>query len=196
MEKKNNFCCIKQHQLRSALNESLPKILQILEVTLEKLVLRMDAEASVRSEEKFRDLQNQTNNNTINVYNSRKKPRLGIVTDICEEEEEIDYMSKRLMLAHTIIDILNTIEAGSKSQVIKTTEVPLLMSPIILSCINVRYFYSLQILKMAILSVKYFYISLNEPSKCEILLYSRYFIRFISNTILKIHRYNRTYGRH
>ncbi|XP_061390096.1 integrator complex subunit 5 [Musca vetustissima] len=145
MEKKNSFSCIKQHQLSAALNESLPKILQILEVTLEKLALRMDADASARSEEKFRDLQNQTNNNTIHIYNSHKKQKLGIFADYSEEEEEMEYMAKRLMLAHTIIDLLNTIEAGSKTQVIKTTEV----------------------LKLAVLSVKYFYIGLNEQSSIQ-----------------------------
>ncbi|XP_013101737.2 integrator complex subunit 5 [Stomoxys calcitrans] len=143
MEKKNTFFSIRQHQMSTALNECLPKILQILEVTLNKLILRMDADANERSQEKFRDIQNQTNNNTIHVYNSHKKQKLGVVSvDHREEDEDSDYIATRLTLAHTIIDLLNTIEAGSKTQVIRTTE----------------------ILKLAVLSVKYFFISLKEQS--------------------------------
>lgn len=124
MEKKNNFSCMKQQELTSALNDCLPKILQILEVTLNKLILRMDSDACERSEKKFKDLQNQTNNNTIHVYiNSYKKQKLGFNVNDAEDEEETEYLAKRLILAHTIIDLLNTIEAGSKVQVLRTTEV-------------------------------------------------------------------------
>lgn len=123
MEKKNYVSCIKQHQLSAALNECLPKILQILEVSLNKLILQMDTEASERSEEKFRELQNQTNNNTIQVNNSHKKLKLGAYADSTEEEEDSVYVEKRLILAHTIIDLLNTIEAGAKTHVIRTSEV-------------------------------------------------------------------------
>lgn len=84
----------------------------------------MDSDACERSEKKFKDLQNQTNNNTIHVYiNSYKKQKLGFNVNDAEDEEETEYLAKRLILAHTIIDLLNTIEAGSKVQVLRTTEV-------------------------------------------------------------------------
>lgn len=124
MQKKNNVSCMKQHQLTSALNDCLPKILQILEVTLTKLVLRMDAVASERSEEKFRDIQNQTNNNTINANSSGKKQKFDLtIDDKDEEENEGENVMERLTLSHAIIDLLNTIEAGAKGTVIRTTEV-------------------------------------------------------------------------
>uniref|UniRef100_A0A1B0BJZ1 Integrator complex subunit 5 C-terminal domain-containing protein n=1 Tax=Glossina palpalis gambiensis TaxID=67801 RepID=A0A1B0BJZ1_9MUSC len=147
MQKKNSYTCMKQHQLMNALNECLPKILQILEVTLNKLILRMDIDSSERNMGRYREQQNQANNNTIDIDgNKNKRLRLGLNSDDWnEEEEEEAYDARRLNLAHTIIDLLNTIEAGSKTNVIRTTE----------------------ILKLSVLSVKYFFISLTERSSTQ-----------------------------
>uniref|UniRef100_A0A1A9Z490 Integrator complex subunit 5 C-terminal domain-containing protein n=1 Tax=Glossina pallidipes TaxID=7398 RepID=A0A1A9Z490_GLOPL len=147
MQKKNSYTCMKQHQLMNALNECLPKILQILEVTLNKLILRMDIDSSERNMGRYREQQNQANNNTIDIDgNTSKRLRLGLNSDDWnEEEEEEAYDARRLNLAHTIIDLLNTIEAGSKTSVIRTTE----------------------ILKLSVLSVKYFFISLTERTSTQ-----------------------------
>uniref|UniRef100_A0ABK9MKX5 Uncharacterized protein n=1 Tax=Glossina morsitans morsitans TaxID=37546 RepID=A0ABK9MKX5_GLOMM len=125
MQKKNSYTCMKQHQLMNVLNECLPKILQILEVTLNKLILRMDIDSSERNMGRYREQQNQANNNTIDTdSNTSKRLRLGLNSDDWnEEEEEEAYDARRLNLAHTIIDLLNTIEAGSKTSVVRTTEV-------------------------------------------------------------------------
>lgn len=92
------------------------------------------------------EIQNQTNNNTIHVYSSCKKQKFDLITEYKDEEDKGENIAERLKLAHTIIDLLNTIEAGAKGTVIRTTEV----------C---------KVLKLAVLSVKYFFISLREKSK-------------------------------
>lgn len=117
MQKKSNVSCMRQQQLNWALNECLAKMLQILEVTLTKLILRMDEAATKKSDEKFREMQNQTNNNTIYLTTgSSKKQKFDLNTEQNEEESENAelYVHDRLILAHAIIDLLNTIEAGSK----------------------------------------------------------------------------------
>lgn len=124
MQKKSNALCIKQNQLIWALNECLAKILQILEVTLNKLVLHMDEQASDRSKLKFGEIQNQTNNNTIHTGGSGKRQKFALAFEQDTEGEDRNiYVAERFVLAHTIIDLLNTIEAGSKTTVIRTTEV-------------------------------------------------------------------------
>ncbi|KAM7364141.1 integrator complex subunit 5 omd isoform 1-T6 [Cochliomyia hominivorax] len=144
MQKKSNLPCIRQQQLMSSLNECLPKILQILEVTLTKLILHIDATASKQNDEDVKKMQNFTNNNTIHVTSVNKKLKISFHTEQKEKESEnaTIYVIERHILAHAIIELLNTIEAGSKTSVMRTTEV----------------------LKLAILSVKYFFISLTEKS--------------------------------
>ncbi|XP_037828005.1 integrator complex subunit 5 [Lucilia sericata] len=147
MQKKSNASCMRQQQLVCTLNECLAKILQILEVTLTKLILHMDAVASKRSDEKYREMQNQTNNNTIHVNGSLKKQKIELNTEENMEEagNSAGCLTDRQVLAHAIIDLLNTIEAGSKTTVLRSTEV----------------------LKLAVLSVKYFFISLTEKTPAK-----------------------------
>lgn len=125
MQKRSNISCMRQHQLMWALHECLAKILQILEVTLTNLILRMDAVANERIDEKFREMQNQTNNNTIHINGSCKKMKMDVNSDRNEMESQ-DIVRDRLVLAHATIDLLNTIDAGSKSTVMRTTEVTFL----------------------------------------------------------------------
>ncbi|CAD6993473.1 integrator complex subunit 5 [Ceratitis capitata] len=164
MQKKNSFQYMKQSLLTNVLNDCLPKILQILEVTLTKVVLRMNKLAEENGEEVFKATQNNNNNNEAN--GERKKLKFGEtdaeteakamdvdaqedekliigvpLTDSDESEEE-EKDAKRRILAHTIIDLLNTIEAGLKGSVMRTTEV----------------------LKLSILSIKYFFLALTEKS--------------------------------
>lgn len=124
MQKKSNVLYMKQNQLIWALNECLEKILQILEVTLNKLVLRMDEEASNRNNLKFREIQNQTDISTIHIRGSGKKQKFALDAEQDAEGEDHGIsVAERFFLTHAIIDLLNTIEAGSKTTVIRTTEV-------------------------------------------------------------------------
>lgn len=124
MQKKSNFTCLKQHQLMWVLNECLAKILQILDVTLSNLVLQIDVAKTKRVNAECRESQTQTNNNTNHIYGSTKRLRMDVNANeneglLCSDT----YITYRLVLAHAIIDLLNTIEAGSKTTVIRTTEV-------------------------------------------------------------------------
>ena len=124
MQKKSNVSYMKQNQLIWALNECLEKILQILEVTLNKLVLRMDEDASNRNNLKFREIQNLTDISTSHIRGSSKKQKfvLDAEQDTDGEDHAIN-VAERFFLTHAIIDLLNTIEAGCKTTVIRTTEV-------------------------------------------------------------------------
>ncbi|XP_067616611.1 integrator complex subunit 5 [Eurosta solidaginis] len=160
MQNKHSFQCMKQSLLPNILNDCLPKILQILEVTVTKVVLRMKKKATETSTEKFKESSNNSNGGDINAEKKKLKADaraeamdvdnsdedtkiiIGIPLTDPDEKEEEENDAKRRILAHTIIDLLNTIEAGLKGTVIRTTEV----------------------LKLAILSVKYFFLALTEKS--------------------------------
>ncbi|XP_036324648.1 integrator complex subunit 5 isoform X2 [Rhagoletis pomonella] len=157
MQKRHTFQYMKQSLLPNVLNDCLPKILQILEVTVTKVILRMN---------KLEEEVGQNSNKQNNEFNSERKKKKTIAADVGAEamdvdnaendtkviigiplfdtddgeEEETD--TKRRILAHTIIDLLNTIEAGLKGTVMRTTEV----------------------LKLSILSVRYFFLALTEKS--------------------------------
>ncbi|EDW16726.1 integrator complex subunit 5 [Drosophila mojavensis] len=147
MHKKSQFSHIKPQLLMQSLNECLPKIIQILDCTILKLVLRMDKLAAERSAEKFK--KQQANNNNNNNYetqpdmyngngpNKRSKLEPG---ELPKTEETPDAACMRL--AHLIVELLNNMEAGARSNVLRT---PL-------------------VLKLAVLSVKYFFVALTEET--------------------------------
>ncbi|XP_017117415.1 integrator complex subunit 5 [Drosophila elegans] len=138
---KNVAPYIKAQHLNQALNECLPKIIQIFDCTVNKLVLRMDRDAAERSAQKFRAQQSNNNNNDNNdMCNGKeygKRPKLEP-----EEEKVEDEDVMRMRLAHLIVDLLNNIDAGSRSNVLRTP----------------------QVLKLAVLSVKYFFVGLTEQT--------------------------------
>lgn len=145
MHKKNQFPHTKPQLLTQSLNECLPKIIQILDCTIQKLLLRMDKVAAELSAEKFKKQQANNNNQETmpDLYNGNgpiKRPKL--------EEGEVDKTEEtpdaaRMRLAHLIVELLNNIEAGTRCTVLRT---PL-------------------VLKLAVLSVKYFFVGLSETSK-------------------------------
>ncbi|KAH8335673.1 hypothetical protein KR074_008818 [Drosophila pseudoananassae] len=136
---KNVAPYIKAPQLNQALNECLPKIIQIFDCTVNKLVLRMDKDAAERSASKFKEQQaNNNNNHMLNGKEYGKRPKL----EPEDVEEEQDDDASRMRLAHLIVDLLNNIEAGSRTNVLRT---PL-------------------VLKLAMLSVKYFFVGLTEKT--------------------------------
>ncbi|XP_017488980.1 PREDICTED: integrator complex subunit 5 isoform X2 [Rhagoletis zephyria] len=157
MQKRHTFQYMKQSLLPNVLNDCLPKILQILEVTVTKVILRMN---------KLEEEVGQNSNKQNNEFNSERKKKKTIGADVGAESMDVDNAendtkviigiplfdtddgeeeetdTKRRILAHTIIDLLNTIEAGLKGAVMRTTEV----------------------LKLSILSVRYFFLALTEKS--------------------------------
>ncbi|XP_053946850.1 integrator complex subunit 5 [Anastrepha ludens] len=162
MQKKNSFQYMKQSLLPNVLNDCLPKILQILEVTVTKVNLRMNKLTEAAGAAKRAEAQSNSNHE---LSRERKKVKVGAMDLEAEamdvesaeddtkiiigvplfdsddsEDEEKD--ANRRILAHTIIDLLNTIEAGLKGTVMRTTEV----------------------LKLSVLSVKYFFLALTEKS--------------------------------
>jgi len=127
--------------LNQALNECLPKILQIFDCTVNKLVLRIDRDAAERIADKFRAQQSKNSNNNNELCNGKdygKRTKLEPGEDKVDDED-----ATRMRLAHLIVDLLNNIEAGSRTTVLRT---PL-------------------VLKLATLSVKYFFVGLTEKSK-------------------------------
>ncbi|XP_034115208.1 integrator complex subunit 5 [Drosophila albomicans] len=138
MQKKNHFPHVKPQLLTQSLNECLPKIIQILDCTIQKLVLKMDKDAAEHSAEKFKLQQANNNNNNNNGYSidGIKRAKLDSATD----DDARD--AARMRLAHQIVDLLNNIEAGARANVLRT---PL-------------------VLKLAVLSVKYFFVGLTEQT--------------------------------
>jgi len=82
---KNVAPYIKAQHLNQALNECLPKIIQIFDCTVNKLVLKMDRNAAERSAEKFRAQQSNNNNNDAVVLRLPSKPLCGDV--LCGGED-------------------------------------------------------------------------------------------------------------
>lgn len=129
LQKKNNFSYIKQHELITVLNACVSKILQILEVTLSKLILNMDEEAAEINLNKFQELQNQDISNTLPTYENQCK-RIKLCSD---HENAVDQQqhqhevetckAKRIALANAIIELLNAIDAGDKNWIMRTYEV-------------------------------------------------------------------------
>nr|XP_014090440.1 integrator complex subunit 5 [Bactrocera oleae] len=165
MQKKNSFQYMKQNLLPNVLNDCLPKILQILEVTLTKVILHMNKLAEANSAKAIKVAQNIKNVSNSEIGSDNKKVKyaaadaeveamdventdedtkliVGIPLHDSDESEEEENDAGRRILAHTIIDLLNTIDVGLKGTVIRTTE----------------------ILKLSILSVKYFFLALTEKS--------------------------------
>ncbi|KAH8273120.1 hypothetical protein KR018_004843 [Drosophila ironensis] len=131
-------------QLNEALIECLPKIIQIFDCTVSKLVLRMDRDAAERSAAKFR-AQQANNNNYTETYNGTgygKRPKIENGMDPLAEELAEHEDSSRMRLAHLIVDLMNNIEAGSRTNLLRT--------PVSL--------------KLAVLSVKYFFVGLTETT--------------------------------
>ncbi|KAH8417992.1 hypothetical protein KR222_010192, partial [Zaprionus bogoriensis] len=146
MHKKNPFPHMKSQVLTQSLNECLPKIIQILDCTVQKLVLRMDKVAAEQSAEKFKMQQANNNNRVDSAYELQcngndavKRAKLE-TNETASIEETRD--AARMRLAHLIVELLNNIEAGSRNNVLRT---PL-------------------VLKLAVLSVKYFFVSLTEQT--------------------------------
>lgn len=146
MQKKNSFQYMKQNLLSTVLNDCLPKILQILEVTLTKAILRMNKLAEGNSTEIFKPSINTKNNDSNDISNDKKRVKfgaadveveamdvensdedseiiIGIKLHDSDDSEEEEKDASRRILAHTIIDLLNTIDVGLKGTVIRTTEV-------------------------------------------------------------------------
>ena len=118
MQRKNPNSALKQQALAQCLNSCLPKILQILDVTVNKLVLEMDQQAAKRTAEKFKELQN---NNYISVEKRLRGENAVKQTALIDVEGK---ERLRLLLADTIIDLLNVIfEIDVKTNVMRTTEV-------------------------------------------------------------------------
>ncbi|ALC45267.1 omd [Drosophila busckii] len=138
MQKKTILPHMKPQLLLQSLNECMAKIIQIFDCTIQKLVLRMDKDASERSAEKFREQQANNNNKNIHdLYNGESDiKRRKLDADSTNEERDL----KRMELAHLIVELLNNIEAGTRLNVLRT---PL-------------------VLKLAVLSVKYFFVGLTE----------------------------------
>ncbi|EDV49193.1 integrator complex subunit 5 [Drosophila erecta] len=137
---KNVAPYIKAQHLNQALNECLPKIIQIFDCTVNKLVLKMDRDAAERSADKFRAQQSSNNNNDDELCNGKdygKRTKLEPGEDKADDED-----ATRMRLAHLIVDLLNNIDAGSRTTVLRT---PL-------------------VLKLATLSVKYFFVGLTEKT--------------------------------
>ncbi|XP_030565757.1 integrator complex subunit 5 [Drosophila novamexicana] len=144
MHKKNQFPHTKPQLLTQSLNECLPKIIQILDCTIQKLLLRMDKAAAELSAEKFKKQQANNNNQEAmqDLYNGNgpiKRPKLE-EGEVAMTEETPD--AARMRLAHLIVELLNNIEAGTRCTVLRT---PL-------------------VLKLAVLSVKYFFVGLSETT--------------------------------
>lgn len=99
--------------LSPALHKSLANILKILDCTLLKLIQIMEDSYSKSKEFDFdKDLMFQEEPTVI-----RKK------LEKCNGDEPSADRNQYAMLSHSIIELLNTIEAGSKSSVIPTPEV-------------------------------------------------------------------------
>lgn len=112
---------MKPHLLSNALDECLPKILHILDVTLTKLLLHMDAE--VLAQKSKNPTEQPLKKIKIEADDTNKMDTSDSSVELNTEEENNEKFEKRLRLAHAIMDLLNTMEAGSKSSVIRTTEV-------------------------------------------------------------------------
>ncbi|XP_030375850.1 integrator complex subunit 5 [Scaptodrosophila lebanonensis] len=155
IQNKNNFPHIKPQHLSQALNECLPKIIQIFDCTVNKLVLLMDRDAAMRTAAKFKE--QQANNNNLetmpDMYNGNgdsKRPKVEPSDEETMSESNSngsteDCDAARMNLAHLIVDVLNTIEAGARKNIMHT---PL-------------------VLKLAVLSVKYFFVGLNEKNAIQ-----------------------------
>lgn len=105
----------------------------------------MDKVAAEQSAERFKQQQANNNNRIEPMQNGNgndpiKRPKLEL-NEVNSKEETRD--AERMRLAHLIVELLNTIEAGSRTNVLRT---PL-------------------VLKLAVLSVKYFFVGLTEQSK-------------------------------
>lgn len=105
----------------------------------------MDKVAAEQSAERFKQQQANNNNRIEPIQNGNgndpiKRPKLEL-NEVNSKEETRD--AERMRLAHLIVELLNTIEAGSRTNVLRT---PL-------------------VLKLAVLSVKYFFVGLTEQSK-------------------------------
>ncbi|XP_068152334.1 integrator complex subunit 5 [Drosophila tropicalis] len=149
VHKKNVLSHIKTPLLTRALNECLPKIIQIFECTINKLVLRMNRDAAERSAEKFRQKQSDNTNNNLDtmpdMYNksknsSNKRAKMESSKDSRPDDDDEDLA--RMRLAHLIVDLLNNMEAGGRTNVLRTP----------------------MVLKLAVLSVKYFFVGLTEQT--------------------------------
>ncbi|EDW24137.1 GL23969 [Drosophila persimilis] len=144
---KNVAPYIRSTQLTQALNECLPKIVQIFDCTVNKLVLKMDRDAAESSAAKFR-AQHSSNNKREgltdicngNGYGKRPKTEPGENGTTSSPVDDED--ACRMRLAHLIVDLLNNIEGGSCHTVLRT--------PVVL--------------KLAVLSVKYFFVGLTEKT--------------------------------
>lgn len=132
LEKKGIVPYLKQQSIMNTLNECLGKVLEVLNCALTKLIMKMDD--SVRSSHPA----NKNNNNSFESSKRTKSERDAMDTD----EIVIPKQSDQASLVHIIVDLINTVDAGSRVNVMNTAEV----------------------LKLANLTVKYFFWSLTEKS--------------------------------
>ncbi|XP_055905945.1 integrator complex subunit 5 [Eupeodes corollae] len=137
LEKKGIVPYLKQQSIVNTLNECLGKILEVFNCALTKLLMEM--EDSARS--------NFTNNNNNIQSNDplnakRAKTESDKMDTTPSNEVLIPKQSDHATLVHIIADLINTIDAGSRINVISTADV----------------------LKLSRLTVKYFFWSLTEKS--------------------------------
>ncbi|XP_055848550.1 integrator complex subunit 5 [Episyrphus balteatus] len=138
LEKKGIVPYLKLQSIMNTLNDCLAKVMELLNCALSKLLMKM--EDSARSA-----LSNNNNNNLpSNDSLNRKRTKSGQseFEKMDTSEVVIPKQSDHATLVHTIVDLLNTIESGSRMNVMSTTDV----------------------LKLSSLTVKYFFWSLTEKS--------------------------------
>lgn len=124
---------IRLNQLVSTLSDCLPKILQLFEVILSRLVLQMEYNANqVRNSEwnpipnSFGKQNEMVTRKKLCLSNGNEKNCLEkwTVSDVDEcNEIKSQLNEKDLQLVHVIVELLNAIEAGEKITILRTTEV-------------------------------------------------------------------------
>lgn len=143
LEKKGIVPYLKQQSIINTLNECLGKVLEILNCALTKLVMEMEDAAH---EAALKNNPNNIDNNNMPLNESMHSKRTKITTSesikMDTSEITIPKPSDHATLVHIIVELLNTIEAGSRMNVMNTADV----------------------LKMSSLTVKYFFWSLTEKS--------------------------------
>lgn len=133
----NSIPSNRPNQLVNALIDCLPKILQLYEAILSRLMLQIDCNAIKIQKTEWSKGQSACNGHQYDRMGSKSLRLLNCsyqdansqtrnngksnLADSANKFEEIDEKSMRL--AHIISDLLNEIEAGGKTNIMGTTEV-------------------------------------------------------------------------
>lgn len=128
----NSIPSMRQNHLVNVLTDCIPKILQLLEVILARLILQMDCNAIKRQKVERSKIQDSYGGQYFAMANKRLCFSNGSYREMhylainSNEKHTNNYQEtdeRSIALAHIIIEILNTIEAGSKMTAMGTTEV-------------------------------------------------------------------------